>query len=126
MDALSTPPVSPTAVSYEYVEGCLLLALVERPAYGYELKTSLDDLGLDGLDRGRIYRTLRAMEAEGLVVSHWETAERGPARRTYDLTARGEDRLRALTLNVRRQRRQLSRFLSRAERAQTARSHAVA
>lgn len=94
-----------------------MLALGERPAYGYQLKGELDQLGLGSLDRGRIYRALRAMEAEGLVVSHWETASRGPARRTYDLTPRGHDRLRAQVLAVRRQRRQLSRFLARYERA---------
>lgn len=126
MDAHPTHPGPPPTASYEYVEGCLLLALVERPTYGYELKTALDDLGLDSLDRGRIYRTLRTMESAGLVVSQWDTAGRGPARRTYELTGMGEERLQTLVLSVRRQRRQLSRFLTRVERAQTARSHAVA
>lgn len=118
------PPVS--TPFHEYVEACLMLALVERSAYGYELKGEIDDLGLQSLERGRIYRALRSMEAEGLVVSHWETAGRGPARRTYDLTTCGQDRLRAQVLAVRRQRRQLSRFLSRYERARPAQSDAVA
>lgn len=116
---------TPTA-AHEYVEACLMLALGEGPAYGYALKGELDDLGLEGLDRGRIYRALRAMEAAGVVVSHWETAGRGPARRTYDLTPRGHERLQAQVLAVRRQRRQLSRFLSRYERSRPAQSDAVA
>lgn len=119
------PPPASTAL-YEYVEACLMLALGERPAYGYELKGELDELGLESLDRGRIYRALRSMEAEGLVASHWETAGRGPARRTYDLTPRGHERLRSQVLAVRRQRRQLSRFLSRYERVRPTQSDAVA
>ena len=34
-----------------------------------------------------------AMEERGLVTSWWDTASRGPARRTYDLTPLGHDRL---------------------------------
>jgi DNA-binding PadR family transcriptional regulator len=118
----------PTASAYhEYVEACLMLALGERPAYGYELKSDLEELGLPSVERGRIYRALRSMEAAGLVVSHWETASRGPARRTYELTSLGHERLGAQVLAVRRQRRQLSRFLSRYERVRpTAASDAVA
>jgi len=115
-----------TTQAHEYVEACIMLALGEGPAYGYGLKAELDELGLSGLDRGRIYRALRTMEAEGLVVSHWETAGRGPARRTYDLTAAGHRRLAAQAVGVRRQRRQLSRFLSRYERVRPASSEAVA
>ena len=117
---------APSASFHEYVEACLMLALGERSAYGYELKGELDELGLESLERGRIYRALRSMEAAGLVVSHWETASRGPARRTYDLTPLGHERLLAQVHAVRRQRRQLSRFLSRFERARPAPSDAVA
>lgn len=126
MDVLDSHPLSASSGAHDYVAGCLMLVLADRPAYGYELKRELDDLGLDGLERGRIYRALRAMEAEGLVVSHWDTAGRGPARRTYNLTERGYGRLDAQALTVRRQRRHLSRFLSRYERARPAESHAVA
>ncbi|MGI8686811.1 MAG: PadR family transcriptional regulator [Acidimicrobiales bacterium] len=115
-----------TTTAHEYVEACIMLALGEGPAYGYGLKGALDELGLSGLDRGRIYRALRTMEAEGLVISHWETADRGPARRTYELTARGHGRLGAQAVAVRRQRRQLSRFLSRYERVRPPQSEAVA
>ena len=126
MDALDSHPLSASSGAHDYVAGCLMLVLADHPAYGYELKRELDDLGLDGLERGRIYRALRAMEAEGLVVSQWDTAGRGPARRTYDLTERGYDRLDAQALAVRRRRRHLSRFLSRYERTRPAESHAVA
>lgn len=109
-----------------YLEACIMLALEERPAYGYDLKRQLDDMGLSALDRGRIYRALRSMEAEGLVRSAWDTAGRGPARRIYDLEPLGVEQLEAQVLTVRRQRRQLTRFLSRYERVRVSRSEAVA
>ena len=110
----------------EYVEACLLLSLAERPAYGYELKRELDDFGVELPDRGRIYRALRSMEERGLVISRWDTASRGPARRIYDVTALGYDRLDLQVGVVRRRRRQLRRFLTRYERMGTGRSGAVA
>lgn len=103
-----------------------MLSLGERPAYGYQLKGELDELGLQNLERGRIYRVLRSMEAVGLAVSRWETATRGPARRTYELTAHGYELLGARALVVRRQRRQLRRFPVRYERIRPAESDAVA
>jgi PadR family transcriptional regulator, regulatory protein PadR len=115
-----------TMAAHEYVQACIMLALGEGPAYGYGLKVELDELGLSGLDRGRIYRALRTMEVDGLVVSHWETADRGPARRTYELTADGHGRLAAQVVGVRRQRRQLSRFLARYERVRAVPADAVA
>ena len=109
-----------------FLEACILLALDAKPAYGYELKGELDDLGFHDVDRGRIYRALRAMEAAGLVRSRWDTTSRGPARRIYDLEPCGQGALRAQVLAIRRQRRQLSRFLGRFERAAAAHSEAVA
>lgn len=109
-----------------FLEACIMLALEERPAYGYDLKRQLDDMGLSILDRGRIYRSLRSMEADGLVRSVWDTAGRGPARRIYDLEPLGVRQLEAQVLAVRGQRRQLTRFLARYERVRAARSEAVA
>ena len=36
-----------------------------------------------------VYRALRAMEERGFVTSSWDTSERGPARKTYELTPSG-------------------------------------
>lgn len=126
MDDLHGEAGPPGPVPHDYAEACLLLVLVERPAYGYQLKAELEGLGLTGFDRGRIYRTLRALESDGAVVSHWETAQRGPARRTYVLTDVGHERLRAHARAVRVHRRRLNRFLARFERLAVARAEAVA
>ena len=103
-----------------------MLVLAERSAHGYELTRELDGLGLHIPDRGRIYRVLRGMEAAGLVTSWWDVGGRGPARRTYDLSPAGWERLRSQALAVRRRRRSLALFLNRYERLPGAASDAVA
>jgi DNA-binding PadR family transcriptional regulator len=67
----------------------LLLLLKESPSYGYELLERLPAFGL-GKDHASLYRTLRALESEGLVRSGWEVRGRGPARRRYEVTVEGE------------------------------------
>jgi PadR family transcriptional regulator PadR len=41
-------------------------------------------------DHASLYRTLRALENEGLVRSAWEETVRGPDRRRYEVTGAGE------------------------------------
>lgn len=40
---------------------------------------------------GNVYRALRALEDEGLVVSEWSAELPGPAKRTYTLTDEGRE-----------------------------------
>ena len=68
----------------------LLAFLKASNAYGYELTQRLAEAGLPPFDTGAVYRTLRQMEATGLVSSFWDTSESGPARRMYSLTQAGE------------------------------------
>ncbi|CAN5389057.1 helix-turn-helix transcriptional regulator [soil metagenome] len=76
-----------------YLRACVLLLLAEAPSHGYELLEGLRDLGIDRADPGGLYRSLRAMEQEGLVSSLWEESTAGPARRSYTLTDAGEQSL---------------------------------
>ncbi len=91
----------------------LLLLLHEGPSHGYQL---LDRLRRDGLasdpDPGLLYRTLRQLEEEGMVVSSWDTTRSGPARRRYELSPEGLDYLHAWVGEVARVRNQLDHFLS--------------
>jgi DNA-binding PadR family transcriptional regulator len=64
------------------------------------------------IDPGFLYRTLRAMEEEGLVRSSWDTSGSGPARRVYTLTDEGRAVLRAWAAHIRRLREKLDQFLS--------------
>jgi PadR family transcriptional regulator, regulatory protein PadR len=67
----------------------LLLLLKEAPSYGYELLERLPQFGMKK-DHASLYRTLRALENEGLVRSGWEERVRGPDRRRYQVTVAGE------------------------------------
>ncbi len=100
-----------------FLRPCLLLLLAERPAHGYDLREQVADLGLEQVDPGGLYRTLRAMEQEGLVHSWWEPSGSGPARRSYALTEEGQDWLHAWAGSLREVRRLLSRYLDRYERS---------
>ncbi len=60
-----------------------------------------------------IYRTLRNMEEEGLVVSEWVTGESGPPRRIYEITRDGEDRLHAWVANFEDRKKALESFVER-------------
>ena len=67
-----------------------LLAMLQGwTAYGYDLAQRLEEAGLGEYNKGTIYRTLRHMEAMGLVASMWDTSLKGPARRMYSLTGAG-------------------------------------
>ncbi|WP_213452106.1 PadR family transcriptional regulator [Rhizomonospora bruguierae] len=73
----------------------LLLLIFERPSHGYDLIERLCDLGVPDIEPGQVYRMLRGMESGRAVVSVWETARSGPARRRYELTAKGLGELQA-------------------------------
>ena len=83
------------ALPKNFLRPCLLLLLREQPAHGYDLLERLRPLGFGRDDPGRLYRTLRALEAENLVLSAWEPSESGPDRRTYTLTRPGMEALHA-------------------------------
>jgi PadR family transcriptional regulator PadR len=73
----------------------LLLLISERPGHGYDLIERLEALGIPDVEPGHVYRVLRGLERDSSLVSVWETAEAGPARRRYQLTAKGRDDLRS-------------------------------
>lgn len=72
----------------------LLLLLRDSLDHGYRLFSRLRHLGLPG-QIGNLYRTLKAMEEEGMVVGAWEMAAAGPARKVYAITDAGRAALDA-------------------------------
>ena len=69
---------------YRFVEPVVLLLLKKKGrSYGYDLGGELREHALTDaeIERGALYRTLRNLEANGNVVSEWETEASGPARR---------------------------------------------
>ena len=101
-----------TARIERFTEPAVLLLLREGPKHGYELLERLAELssGSASLDLGNLYRLLRAMEAEGLVRSEWQT-EPGPPRRVYRLADAGALLLEGWAASLRDMRGTLDRFL---------------
>lgn len=98
-----------------FLRPCLLMLLSEQTAHGYDLMEQLPELGVAHADPGGLYRTLRAMEQEGLVTSWWEPSDAGPARRTYAVTEEGQDWLHAWAGSLREVSRVLEHFVKRYE-----------
>nr|MBC7244386.1 helix-turn-helix transcriptional regulator [Chloroflexota bacterium] len=99
-----------------FLEPCLLLLLHKRDAHGYELAEAVKPFGFDErnpVDASLIYRTLRWLERQGMVVSTWDTtSSAGPARRVYHLTEAGDRYLAAWMADLRETAHMLAAFLA--------------
>lgn len=74
-----------------------ILAEAGKPLHGYrivKLAAGSPMFGGKKPDAAGIYRTLRRMEEQELVVASWDTPETGTAKRLFDLTPRGRECLR--------------------------------
>jgi PadR family transcriptional regulator, regulatory protein PadR len=89
----------------------LLLLLSQGPSYGYELRRALMDRELQ-LDPAVMYRSLRDMEAAGLIESRWMRSGAGPKRRVYDITDGGRAELARSAGRIRASRLAHSAFLT--------------
>src|SRR5262245_24862556 len=74
------------------VLACLLL--LREPGYGYALIDRLDELGF-AVEANTLYPLLRRLEAQGMLVSAWNTDESRP-RKFYRISPDGERLARAL------------------------------
>jgi PadR family transcriptional regulator, regulatory protein PadR len=98
-------------------EPALLALLAGGPTHGYELLERLPDLvGDERVDVGNVYRALRGLENEGLVVSEWSADLPGPAKRTYTLTDEGRAVLDAWQASLAELRESLASFLDQRQR----------
>jgi PadR family transcriptional regulator PadR len=74
----------------ELRRGCLVLAVLaalRREQYGYTLRKTLAEHGLE-IDEGTLYPLLRRLEAQGLLASEWREEEKR-RKRFYLLSAGG-------------------------------------
>lgn len=79
------------SLSLELRRGALVLAVlsqVHQEQYGYSLKKSLADKGLE-IDEGTLYPLLRRLESQKLLTSRWQLEDSRP-RRYYLLSPLGE------------------------------------
>ncbi len=68
----------------------ILLAVSLHRAHGYLIEEYLKSMGFFSIELSTLYRTLRQLEKDGLLVSEWEPGATGPARRVYSLTTAGQ------------------------------------
>lgn len=78
-----------------FIEACLLCLLKEEKSYGYNLMEKLSQFGFtdETINISIIYRNLRNMENENLVLSSWAESDQGPNKRMYNITTKGEEEL---------------------------------
>lgn len=74
----------------------ILLGYLREPATGYELNREFSDSGRHFwyAELSQIYPTLKRLEAKGWLRAQDAPSARGPGRRVYRLTARGQTALR--------------------------------
>ncbi|MER2598472.1 MAG: PadR family transcriptional regulator [Caldilineales bacterium] len=109
----------PTTLVYENLaselrRGLLVLAVLAEcdvPQYGYLLKQSLSQRGLD-IPEGTLYPLLRRLEEQGLLVSQWQLADESRPRRYYQISAQGQTALAQLTSEWHHLSRSLNDLLS--------------
>ncbi len=76
-----------------YVQASILLGLLSRSSYGYELISTIQSFGFIEGDAppGMVYRHLRQMEEDNFVQSQWDTGQTGAAKRIYTITEEGKE-----------------------------------
>jgi DNA-binding PadR family transcriptional regulator len=101
------------------IRPAVLLLLAQEPMYGYRLVQQLAEMPMfDGQkpNAAGVYRCLKTMADEGLVISEWELSESGPAKRRYSITAAGEECLASWFITLVQYRDALSEFLTIGQR----------
>ena len=88
----------------------ILLSIREWNSYGYELMERARTFGFEAMNTGTLYRKLRQMENDGIVVSRWETTRGGPARRMYAITDAGEAYLDFWAKSLERHQKSMDNF----------------
>jgi DNA-binding PadR family transcriptional regulator len=86
-------------LSLELRRGALVLAVLsqlQQEQYGYSLKQSLADRGME-INEGTLYPLLRRLEKQGLLQSDWRVIDDKRPRRYYVLSHVGEVMLSNLT-----------------------------
>ncbi len=95
--SLREPETWTTQLRRGVLELCILTLISRQPSYGYELVTTLAELGPLAAGENTVYPLLRRLKADGLVETFAGESPAGPPRQYYRITASGRTRLDALT-----------------------------
>ncbi|NKB32532.1 MAG: PadR family transcriptional regulator [Pseudomonadales bacterium] len=72
------------------LEFLVLLCLKEQEHYGYSLLQQLNTMANLEVAEGTIYPLLNRLQKEAYIESRWQIMEKGPARKYYKITAKGQ------------------------------------
>lgn len=76
------------------IQPMILTILAQEDLYGYKIVQRIAESPMfkgQKPDGTGVYRSLKAMEQRGLVLSSWSLADTGPAKLFYHLTNEGEE-----------------------------------
>jgi PadR family transcriptional regulator PadR len=97
-------------IPLDFLSPWILLTLNNMSMHGYQLMQVMTISGLAAFDPATVYRTLRRLEKEGVIVSDWQIGDTGPAKRVYSLTSAGEKMLKDNILILKQYQNILDRF----------------
>ncbi len=95
----------------------ILAELNEAPNHGYALHEKIDKEGFCDITSGGLYRVLRTLVDDDLIESTWDTPEKGPARRIYNVNTAGRDHLVSERKSLHEYILQLKRLLEQIPRS---------
>jgi PadR family transcriptional regulator PadR len=79
------------------LELAVLAVIARGETYGYEILSTLEDAGFDGVGDASVYGTLRRLEQAGHLQSRLAASDSGPARKYYAVTPSGAEQLQSGT-----------------------------
>jgi DNA-binding PadR family transcriptional regulator len=74
------------------IQPAILVVLADGPLHGYRLAEQIGKMPTfrgHKPDTSGVYRFLKSMERNGLVAASWDTSQRGPAKKCYEITPAG-------------------------------------
>lgn len=89
----------------------ILLHLKKIQTHGYDLIHEVAKFGIESVDKGYFYRTLRQLEKDNIVTSTWDTSSSGPAKRIYALTETGKNHLKLWAETLDNHQKMVHQFL---------------
>lgn len=99
--------------SYRHTPAFILLFLARENLYGGALLHKMHrELPGYHTDSAVIYRSLQELEKEAAVTSYWETDVAGPARKWYQITGQGLEKLAELKEDIEMRLKNFEYFLA--------------
>lgn len=102
------------------IQPLILINLAREDLYGYKIVRLIAESPMfkgTKPDGTGLYRSLKAMEQRGIVVSSWSLADAGPAKRIYRITDAGVECLSHWITTLGEYRQTLGMILEEAQKA---------